>query len=136
LLTLRIGDLVDIDGNIQTNKVIGEEKRGKRNVMTINTSIRETLTKYLRAYRGIEKNLPLMSFSLQNEQIPTFQDRLLANVLGKSSVKFATKLDCLVTTAPTPYARPGAIMPANKECRWKLSWRSSIITILPSPSGI
>jgi site-specific recombinase XerD len=33
--------------------VIREEKRGKRNVVTINDSIRETLAKYLAAYPGI-----------------------------------------------------------------------------------
>src|SRR5579859_5001365 len=53
LLTLRSGDFIAADGTIRTGKVIREEKRSKRNVVTINNSIRETLGTYLSAYPGI-----------------------------------------------------------------------------------
>jgi integrase len=47
LLTLQIGDFVEADGTLRTSAVVREEKRGKRNVVTFNTSIAEALTKYL-----------------------------------------------------------------------------------------
>ncbi|MHB8630219.1 MAG: tyrosine-type recombinase/integrase [Aggregatilineales bacterium] len=56
LLALCIGDFVDTEGTIRTDKVVREAKRGKRNVVTVNTSIREALETYLSAYQGIEKN--------------------------------------------------------------------------------
>ncbi len=55
LLTLRIGDMVDTQGNVRERFVIREEKRNKRNVVTINDSIRAALTGYLDAYQGIQK---------------------------------------------------------------------------------
>jgi integrase len=56
LLSLRIGDLVDAEGTLRASVVIHEEKRGKRNVLTLNASIREALAKYLAAYPGIVKD--------------------------------------------------------------------------------
>ena len=47
---------MDTEGTIRTDKVIREEKRGKRNVVTINTSIHGGLVTYLAAYEDIEKN--------------------------------------------------------------------------------
>src|SRR5512146_1129325 len=55
LLTLRIGNMVDTEGNIRARFIIREEKRGKRNVVTVNDSIRAALTGYLAAYQDIEK---------------------------------------------------------------------------------
>jgi integrase len=64
LLTLRIGDMVDIQGNIRNSFTLREKKRGKRNVVTINGSIRAALAVYLGAYPGIEKeSAPYLFFS-------------------------------------------------------------------------
>jgi integrase len=56
LLTLRIGQVVDNNGEMRQTFAIKEEKRGKRNVVTINVSIQEALRKYLAAYPGIVKD--------------------------------------------------------------------------------
>src|SRR2546423_561748 len=56
LLTLRIGDFVDTQGTIREGSIIREEKRGKRNVITVNASIREALETYLAVFPGIEKD--------------------------------------------------------------------------------
>jgi integrase len=56
LLTLRIGDFVDENGKVKTRFRIIEAKRGKRNEVTINDAIRETLTEYLAAYPDITQN--------------------------------------------------------------------------------
>jgi integrase len=56
LLTLRIGQVVDDNGEMRQTFAIKEEKRGKRNVVTINISIRDALTKFLAAYPGIVKD--------------------------------------------------------------------------------
>jgi integrase len=56
LLTLRIGQVVDDNGEMRQTFAIKEEKRGKRNVVTINVSIQEALRKYLAAYPGIVKD--------------------------------------------------------------------------------
>jgi integrase len=50
LLQLRIGQLVDEQGNVQERFSIREEKREKRNQVVINASIRDALDKYLAAY--------------------------------------------------------------------------------------
>jgi integrase len=56
LLALQVGAFVDSKGTILSEKAIREQKRGKRNVVMINDSIRETLPLYLAAYPGIETN--------------------------------------------------------------------------------
>jgi integrase len=56
LLTLKINDFVDTDGQVQVDFSIREAKRDKRNVVTINDSIREALGEYLAAYPGITSN--------------------------------------------------------------------------------
>lgn len=53
LLKLRIGDFVEPDGAIRSRFWIREEKRGKRNEVVINDSIREALGDYLTAYPTI-----------------------------------------------------------------------------------
>ena len=53
LLKLQISDFVDTDGNIRSHFWIREEKRNKRHEVTINESIRDTLTEYLAAYPTI-----------------------------------------------------------------------------------
>lgn len=53
LLKLRIGDFVDTKGNIRSRFTLTEEKRGKRNEVVINDSIREALKEYLAAYPDI-----------------------------------------------------------------------------------
>lgn len=55
LLSLRLGDMVDTEGNVRARFIIREEKRGKRNVVTLNESIQAALVGYLAAYPGIEK---------------------------------------------------------------------------------
>lgn len=54
LLKLRIGDFVNEQGQIQPRFWIREEKRGKRQEVVINDSIRAALAEYLAAYPGIE----------------------------------------------------------------------------------
>src|SRR5258706_12261939 len=53
LLKLRIGDFLDEDGHIRARFVIKEEKRGKRNQVVINDSIRNALALYLAAYPAV-----------------------------------------------------------------------------------
>jgi integrase len=53
LLKLRIGDFVDPNGRIKARFTLTEEKRGKRNEVVINDSIREVLKEYMAAYRDI-----------------------------------------------------------------------------------
>lgn len=50
LLTLQIGDFVDEQGTIQDRLWLREAKRGKRNEVIINDSIREALGEVLAAY--------------------------------------------------------------------------------------
>ena len=56
LLNLTIGQLVDERGAIRQTFTIKEEKRGKRNVVTINASIREALALYLTEFEAIQAN--------------------------------------------------------------------------------
>jgi integrase len=56
LLSLTIGQFVDENGTVAPKFVIKEEKRGKRNVVTINDSIREVLGLYLTEHRMIQNN--------------------------------------------------------------------------------
>ncbi len=53
LLTLQIGDFIDEGGEIRERFWLREEKRGKRNEVVINRSIREALELYREAYQGI-----------------------------------------------------------------------------------
>lgn len=50
LLALRVGQLVDVDGTPSERFWIREEKRGKRNEVTINESIADVLKLYTEAY--------------------------------------------------------------------------------------
>lgn len=52
LLKLRVGDFLDEDGAIKDRFVIREEKRGKRQEVVINDSIREAFGEYGGAYPG------------------------------------------------------------------------------------
>jgi integrase len=56
LLTLTIGQVVDENGIVGQNFTIKEEKRGKRNVVTINDSIRNVLMVYLAEYKTIQRD--------------------------------------------------------------------------------
>src|SRR5687768_14063280 len=56
LLKLQIGDFVDTEGAIRPQFRIREQKRGKRNEVVINNSIREALADYLAAYPTITQN--------------------------------------------------------------------------------
>lgn len=56
LLQLRIGDFVDENGEVVDRFWIREEKRGKRQDIVINQSIREALEQYRTAYPNVEKN--------------------------------------------------------------------------------
>ena len=53
LLQLRISHFVDEHNHIRRRFAIKEEKRGKRQEVVINDSIRETLDEYLSAYPGV-----------------------------------------------------------------------------------
>jgi hypothetical protein len=52
-LPLRIGDFVDQDGHIRECFSIRAERSDKRNVVVINTSIRDALDKYIETYPDI-----------------------------------------------------------------------------------
>lgn len=54
LLKLKVGDFLDEDGEIKDRFSIREEKRGKRQEVVINDSIREALEAYLTAYPTIQ----------------------------------------------------------------------------------
>ena len=56
LLKLQISDFVDGQGQVRSRFTLREEKRGKRNEVTINDSIEEALTEYLVAYPAITAN--------------------------------------------------------------------------------
>src|SRR5579859_7503339 len=56
LLTLTVGQFVDENGLIRRTFTIKEEKRGKRNTVTINDSMRETLRLYLAAYPTLQND--------------------------------------------------------------------------------
>ena len=55
LLQLKVNHFLDEKGRIKNRFWIKEQKRGKRHEITINQSIRETLTEYLREYPQIAK---------------------------------------------------------------------------------
>ena len=56
LLQLQISHFLDEQGKIRQRFWIKERKRGKRQEVVINTSIREALDEYLAAYPGIGKD--------------------------------------------------------------------------------
>lgn len=56
LLQLRIGDVLDDQGEIRNRFTIREEKRDKRNEVVINDSIHDALEKFIDAYPGIANN--------------------------------------------------------------------------------
>lgn len=56
LLMLTVGQVVNENGDIRRACVIKEEKRGKRNVVTINRSVREALDAYLVAYEDVKES--------------------------------------------------------------------------------
>lgn len=62
LLTLRIGDFFDDQGNIRPRFWIREEKRGKRQEVVINESIQEALDLYLAAYPKVVNNSQHFAF--------------------------------------------------------------------------
>jgi integrase len=53
LLQLRIGDVLDTQGEMRARFIIREEKRDKRNEVVINDSICEALDKFLAAYPNV-----------------------------------------------------------------------------------
>jgi len=53
LLQLQIGDFVDADGQVKSRFWLREEKRGKRQEIVINDSIREALGEYWAAYPDV-----------------------------------------------------------------------------------
>jgi integrase len=53
LLDLQVGHFVDEQGNTRQRFSIKEQKRGKRQDVVVNESIREALEEYLAAYPGI-----------------------------------------------------------------------------------
>jgi integrase len=56
LLTLRVGQFWDEEGNIRRKCIIHEEKRGKRNDVVMNENICEALELYQAAYPSVLKN--------------------------------------------------------------------------------
>jgi len=55
LLQLKVGHFLNEKGNIRSRFWIKEQKRGKRHEITINQSIREALTEYLKEFPYIAK---------------------------------------------------------------------------------
>jgi integrase len=55
-LQLQIGQFADEQGNIHSRFEVREIKTGKRHDVTINDSIREALSEYLRAYPDVTSN--------------------------------------------------------------------------------
>jgi integrase len=74
LLTLQIGDFVDQNGKINSRFWIKEEKRGKRNEITINDAMKQALAEFLAAYPTITQN-PL-NFVFFNTKTGNFLDHI------------------------------------------------------------
>lgn len=72
LLQLRIGHFVDEHKNIRRRFVIKEEKRGKRQEVVINDSIRKALDEYLAAYPEIATNLE--NYVFFNSKVNSFNE--------------------------------------------------------------
>ncbi len=56
LLKLRVGDFVESDGQLRARFWIREEKRGKRQEVVINDSMKEAFDEYVRHYPTITQN--------------------------------------------------------------------------------
>src|SRR5258708_15078194 len=56
LLSIQVGQVLDEAGVCRKTFVIKEEKRGKRNVVTINASVEETLSQYVARYPEVLSN--------------------------------------------------------------------------------
>jgi len=56
LLTVQLGQVVDASHELRDTFTIREEKRNKRNVVTINASIEQALESYLAVYPKILPN--------------------------------------------------------------------------------
>lgn len=109
LLTLQIGDFIDEGGEIRDRFWLREEKRGKRNEVVINRSIREALELYREVYEGIADCSDNFVFSTPGRM--TTRNPLAASRPGSLSPPSAAMWACGATTAPTACARPGAAMP-------------------------
>jgi integrase len=72
LLPLTIGDFLDKQSKIRLRFWIREKKRGKRQEVTIDSSIREALGEYLEAYPGIIKHPERFVFF--STQSPTYAE--------------------------------------------------------------
>ncbi len=91
LLLIRIGQLVSDGGEIAEPFTIREEKRGKRNVIFINDSIRHALTVYLAAYPTIVADPDNFVSSTRERTTTASQSR--ANRYGRSSPSYARMWD-------------------------------------------
>ena len=72
LLQLRVSHFMDEHNHIRRRSVIKEEKRGKRQEIVINDSIREALDEYLSAYPGITSDPD--NFVFFNSRANTFRE--------------------------------------------------------------
>src|SRR5215218_8777193 len=72
LLTLQLGQVVDDQGDIRRNFAIKEEKRGKRNVVTLNASMQQALDHYLAAYEGVLASPNYFLFFSARRSTPVF----------------------------------------------------------------
>lgn len=108
LLDLQVAQFVDEQGHIRQRFWIKEKKRGKRQEVVINESIKEALEEYLAAYPGIGEKQVNFVFSTPNITIIHIQSNAVR--VGSLSQRSVKKWDCEEISAPTVCVRPGAIM--------------------------
>ena len=107
LLDLQIAHFLDDQGKIRQRFWIKEKKRGKRQEVVINESIREILEEYLDIYPRVGEKPENFVF------IPKTTIMLIRSNVGRagsSSLQSAEKLGCGAISARTACGRPGVIM--------------------------
>jgi len=112
LLTLRVEHFLDEKQKIRPRFWIKEQKRGKRQEVVINSSIREILAEYLKQIQKSLEITPTLSSSVPRIIISKNQSN--GAKLGELLQRFVTKWGCEATSAPIDCEKPGGIMFACK----------------------
>ena len=110
LLELQMIHFIDEQGRIRQRFWIKEKKRGKRQEVVINESIRDVLAEYLAAYPGIDEKLENFIFSTREATIMRIRSN--AGRVGSLSRRSVAKWDYVAISAPTACERPGDTMRA------------------------